>query len=60
VSTVTPGASAPASNTFTLSASLMVVLSGVPNVALVKRCSGLRVVENPNRVATFSCCSQSP
>ena len=33
---------------------------GRPSVALVKRCSGLRVVEKPKRVATFSCISQSP
>jgi hypothetical protein len=58
-STVTSGASAPASKTFTPSASLMVV-SSEPPVEVVKRCSGLRAVETPNRVATFSCISQSP
>jgi hypothetical protein len=44
----------------TLSASLITVFPDAPVVALVKRCSGLRDVETPNRVATFSCISQSP
>ena len=38
----------------------MVVLPLAPVVASVNRSSGLHVVENPNRVATFSCISQSP